>query len=1194
MLKNYSLILLLTLFSWHQSQAQCPTLSASIVPTCNGGVNGAINLSVSGDTANISNPGLLISEIHTDPPLADSPKEWVELVATRTINFTLTPYTVIFSNNGRGTSKGWVEGNIPTPPPRNSTYAFLIDSGTVQAGDVVYVGGTAMAPTGVRLRQKNTSTENGDGGIGGAFTGATGVLGNGGGVADGIAVFNLPISQIDSNTVPVDAIFYGAGVGDAALADTSRGFRLPVNDRYAGGRLKSSSFLAPEVFGFYSLQASGSYNTSTGIYTLPRTWSTNNLAWTSATTSLSLSGNTYLWSNGATTKNISGLSAGNYSVTVTSSGCTVNGTYIVTQPNPLTVNLTPSPAICNGTNNGSISSAVNADTPPYSYAWSTGATTTALSGLTAGTYTLTVTDANGCSTTQSASIVQIPAIIITSITPNTHSAGYPVKISGSGLADITQVKFNGVNATSFTLSGDTLVNANVPVNANSGTIELVNNAGCTAQSATAFTYLFSNPNLTVKLYLQGLYISGGFMEPPLVNSGLSGNSEAADSVELLLASANTPHNIVHSGRVLLLTSGVSVLNLPGTVIGQQYYIVVRHRNSVETWSKQPVTFSANTYYNFSGVQQFPEVATTALPALTGTVTVSGGTIISDGGSAVTARGVCWSTSPGPTVALTTKTIDGTGTGSFNSTISGLAPNATYYVRAYAINAVGTSYGNEISFTTMNLSPVDNDGNTYDFVVIGTQVWMSENLHVSKYRNGDPIPTNLSDGIWQNTSIGAYAIYDNIPVNDSIYGKLYNWYAVADPRGLCPTGWHVPSNADWNTLENYLGGFYATGYSLSGGMMKALSPLWFSPNTGATNSSGFSGLPGGLRYNEYGDIGLSGLWWSSSEHSTNSAWYRRLNCCDIFLGTSINYKQVGSSVRCVLNDVPILNTTALTAIASTAAYCGGDITDAGLDAVNVRGVVWSTAPNPTVALTTKTSDGSGNGSYTSTMTGLNPNTTYYVRAYATNGMGTGYGDEISFTTTAGTSDIDGNFYNTVVIGSQEWIADNLKVSKYRNGDPIPTNLNDASWQGTTDGAYAIYDNIPVNDSLYGKLYNWYAVADPRGLCPAGWHVPGDAEWETLENFLGGSSVAGGKMKAVSSLWLAPNTDATNSSGFTGLPGGYRNAGGAYYFIGYFGFWWSSTQFSTTSAWYRDLFYFDGDVRRNNDPKRLGFSVRCVRD
>jgi uncharacterized protein (TIGR02145 family) len=1385
----------------------------------------------------------------------------VELVATKTINFTLTPYTVIFSNNGMGTSKGWVEGNIPSPPPRNSTYAFLIDSGIVQAGDVVYVGGNLMTPTGILLRVKNTSADNGDGGIGGAFTGASGVLGNGGGIADGVAVFKLHVSQIDSNSIPVDAIFYGAGIGDAALADTTLGFTLPSNDRYSGGRLKSSSFLAPEVIGFYSLQASGSYNNSTGIYSLPRTWSTNGTAWISSTTSLSVGGNTYLWSNGATTKNISGLSAGTYTVTVTSSGCTVSGSYTVIQSIPLSliltttstscpaasngalsssvsggvtpykwfwsngattqnisgqpaanytltvtdaagctasamasiiagnnvplVTLSPGPAICNGATNGNITTAVSAGTPPHAYMWSNGATTTSLIGLVAGTYTLTVSDANGCATTQSANIVQTPAIVITAITPNINSAGYPVNIVGSGLGGITQVKFNVVNAASFSLSGDTLVNAIVPVNANTGTIELVNSAGCTAQSATTFTYLFSTPNLTVKLYLQGLYVGGGFMELPLVNSGLSGNAQHADSIELRLASASAPYSIFYSGRVLLLSTGVSVLNLPGTVIGQQYYIVVRHRNSLETWSKQPVIFSASTYYNFSGAQQFPEVTINAISAITNTTAQGGGNVSTDGGSAVTSRGICWSTSPGPTVALATKTVNGIGTGSFISSISGLQAATTYYLRAYATNGVGTAYSNEVSFLTANLVE-DIDGNIYDTVLIGTQVWMSKNLRVSKYRNGDPIPTNLSNTAWQNTISGAYSIYDNIPANDSIYGKLYNWYAVADPRWLCPVGWHVPSVADWTTLENYLGGS-----SVAGGKMKAVSSLWNSPNTGASNSSGFTALPGGAYNGFFNGLGNSTHWWTSTRISSTSAWGRPLFYDYNAFGTAISSTILGQSVRCLRGDIPKVITTAVTTIDETSAICGGQI--AVGDSVTVRGVCWSTNPLPTISLGTKTTDGSGAGSFTSYISGLQAATTYYVRAYATNNIGTAYGSEISFTTTinlpwvtttaissinnsmaqsggsvttsfspitsrgicwstnpaptvalttktvngsgvgtfvasmtglqfgtnyyvrayatngAGTAygneysftttqiipqiattaimnisnnsaqcggsitvdggsfitsrgvcwstspnptvalptktnngsgigtfnssitglqldstyyirayatndvgtgygqessitilaagqvtDINGNYYDTIRIGSQTWMVQNLKVSKYRNGDLIPTGLANTTWQSTTSGAYAVLDNNIINDSIYGKLYNWYSVNDPRGLCPVGWHVPSDVEWTTLESLLGGNTVAGGKLKAISPLWFTPNNGATNISGFTGLPGCLRDDNGLYDVPGWGGYWWSTTQSSTTYAWARSLRYNLTNSSRGSNIKKAGFSVRCVKD
>ncbi|MBK7887686.1 MAG: hypothetical protein IPJ86_10465 [Bacteroidetes bacterium] len=969
---NYILIVLLALFPLHQSKAQCPTLSATITPVaCTNGATGAITLSVSGDTAYVSNPGLLISEMHTDPPLADSPKEWVELIATRSINFAQTPYTVIFSNNGTATSKGWVEGNMPSPPPRNSTYAFQINTSTVQPGDVVYVGGTSMDPTGVRLRQKNTSTEAGDGGIGGAFTGATGVLGNGGGIADGVAVFNLPVALIDSNTVPVDAIFFGSGIGDAAMADTSLGFHLPVNDRYSGGRLKSSSFLATEVLGFYSLKANGDYNRSTGVYSTLRTWITITSAWASASSGITVSGNTYLWSNGATTKDISGLTAGTYTVTVTSGSCTENGIYTVTQSAALNVSLTISPTscpaatngainpstsggiapytyfwsngsstsaisqltagsytvtvtdaagctvsatatvslgnnfpsvtlspgsvICHGATNGSISSSVSGGATPYTYLWSNGATASGISNLAAGTYTLTVTDANGCASTQSAVLQQTAAVIITSISPAQNSAGYPVALWGSGLAGITQLKFNGVNAASFTISGDTLITATVPVNTVSGPIQLFSSNGCEYQTSLSFTYLFSSPDLTVKLYLQGLYVGGGFMELPLVNSGLSGNAQHSDSITLQLAQPTAPYTIAWTGRVLLRSNGIAVASLPGTVIGQNYFIVVKHRSSVETWSKQPVVFGPNTYWNFSGVSQFPTISTSAVSTITGTTAISGGTISSDGGSAVISRGVCWSTSPSPTVALATKTINGSGTGSFTSNISGLSINTKFYVRAYATNTVGTAYGNELSFTTLN-PPLDIDGNAYDTVVIGTQVWMSKNLRVSKYRNGDPIPTNLSNTTWQNTTSGAYAIYNNTTTNDSIYGKLYNWYAVADPRGLCPVGWHVPSDAEWTTLANFLGGS-----AVAGGKMKAVSNLWTPPNDGATNSSGFSGLPGGYRNNfgSYSYIGSGGHWWSSTQDSTPpNAWYRTLYFDDDGVFPSNYDKSIGFSVRCV--------------------------------------------------------------------------------------------------------------------------------------------------------------------------------------------------------------------------------------------------------------------------------------------------------
>jgi uncharacterized protein (TIGR02145 family) len=206
-----------------------------------------------------------------------------------------------------------------------------------------------------------------------------------------------------------------------------------------------------------------------------------------------------------------------------------------------------------------------------------------------------------------------------------------------------------------------------------------------------------------------------------------------------------------------------------------------------------------------------------------------------------------------------------------------------------------------------------------------------------------------------------------------------------------------------------------------------------------------------------------------------------------------------------------------------------------------------------------------------------------------------------------TDVDGNTYNTITIGSQVWMKENLKVSKYRNGDPIGEVSNAGQWAAiwnngnpTGQAAWCYYNNDAVYNTTYGKLYNWYAVADPRGLCPTGWHVPSDAEWTTLENFLGGADVAGGKMKstgtiqASTGLWQDPNTDATNSSGFTAFPGGYRTTDGSLYTVGNYGNWWSSTQYSSPDAWFRGLNYSFAASVRNGYGKTAGFSVRCLQD
>lgn len=187
------------------------------------------------------------------------------------------------------------------------------------------------------------------------------------------------------------------------------------------------------------------------------------------------------------------------------------------------------------------------------------------------------------------------------------------------------------------------------------------------------------------------------------------------------------------------------------------------------------------------------------------------------------------------------------------------------------------------------------------------------------------------------------------------------------------------------------------------------------------------------------------------------------------------------------------------------------------------------------------------------------------------------------------------YPSVTICSQKWMDKNLDVTTYRNGDTISYVTDPAAWAALITGAWCYYNNDPSTNATYGKLYNWYAVNDTRGLAPAGWHVPSDAEWTTLVTCLGGSSVAGGKMKVTgTTTWASPNTGATNTSGWAGLPGGYRTNDGTFYNVGSNGYWWSSTEANTALAWYRNLYYDFGNITRFSYDKQVGFSVRCLRD
>jgi uncharacterized protein (TIGR02145 family) len=241
--------------------------------------------------------------------------------------------------------------------------------------------------------------------------------------------------------------------------------------------------------------------------------------------------------------------------------------------------------------------------------------------------------------------------------------------------------------------------------------------------------------------------------------------------------------------------------------------------------------------------------------------------------------------------------------------------------------------------------------------------------------------------------------------------------------------------------------------------------------------------------------------------------------------------------------------------------------------------------------------------------LTPGTTYYVRAYATNSAGTAYGLQKSFTTDSNVSpvvfnssltygsvsDIEGNTYKTIQIGNQIWMAENLKTTKYNDNESIPLVTDNSIWKGLSTHGYSWYNNSSVvYKDVYGALYNWYAVATGK-LCPAGWHVFSQSELNTLKIHLGGGTDVGVKMKeAETTHWVSPNTIIANESGWTGLPGGRRNEEGTFTSIGYVGYWWSATEFSSVAAVDAMLYYDFIFLDSNNFRKVNGMSVRCVKD
>ena len=449
------------------------------------------------------------------------------------------------------------------------------------------------------------------------------------------------------------------------------------------------------------------------------------------------------------------------------------------------------------------------------------------------------------------------------------------------------------------------------------------------------------------------------------------------------------------------------------------------------------------------------------------------------------------------------------------------------------------------------------GVEYALVEVGDRCWFKQNLSSTQYQDGMALSHVTDEAAWNNLSEeGAYVTYGP----DSIYGKLYNGYAAA--RDLCPQFWDVPTVGEWQALSDAFGG-----NALSGGSLKEAGlGHWQSPNAGATNLSGFTALPGGERAlspTDFQDLTLSAVFWSKpsyvpqANNTATTAVSPRLTATSTVMEFPSHAVRRGHSVRCI-RAVPVLGCTQqefmeYNPLANV--NDGSCATPAVLGCTDDRFIEYAPAAN--------VDDGS-----------------------CENLIGCTQGDSLTYQLFT---------YDLVTIGDQCWFVQNLEATQYRNGDGIQNLQDNTEWTSTNVGSVGAWCDYSNNDGYahaYGKLYNWYAVNDARGLCPNGWHVPTDGEWTILSDFLGGSQYAGTPLKA--SPQDVPGWNGTNESGFSALPGGLRSD-----YYGYFsnagdhGYWWSSSPVGGT-ALYRSLGFSNPDIDRGSVNPQYGFSVRCLRD
>lgn len=679
----------------------------------------------------------------------------------------------------------------------------------------------------------------------------------------------------------------------------------------------------------------------------------------------------------------------------------------------------------------------------------------------------------------------------------------------------------------------------------------------------------------------------------------------------------------------------------------------------------------NTYSEYSGLSvrcvkgigyNMPSVITAAVHSITDTTAIVGGRVTLDGGDSLVERGICWSNTGIPTLQ-DQQIVCGHGTGEYSVTMTNLSNSVIYYVRAYATNQLGTTYGDVKMFRAYVPIPAgdaqpcpgtptvtDADGNVYNTVKIGEQCWTKENLRTTHYANGTSIA--LGSNLNETTTPYRYAP-DNDINNVAVYGYLYNWAAVvntdsaqSNSHDICPNGWHVPSQTEWNELSNYVSSNSGYFYNyVDTKPVKALASVygWNSSSeegspgfdTLANNATGFNALPAGIKTNNNSSFGHTVSFWSKTEADGSDYWYDNTyamrvifykNSIDNQIPLSYTSKYKGCSVRCLKTTPPRVTTVSVQSVENNKALVRGQVIAEGGTPVTACGFCWNISQTPTLA-DNHTTDSLNNGFFTSVLTNLSNNITYYVRAYATNQEGTTYGDEMMLTYqgfycgSTAMMDIDGNIYNTVQIGEQCWMKENLRTTHYSDSSNIPIGAGSS----TTNPYRYAPNNDASNVPIYGYLYNWPAVmhdaissnstpSGVQGVCPIGWHVPSDAEWTQLTDYVSsqsqyvcnssstyGTNIA--KALASSIGWnsyfyyatCAVGTDqsSNNATGFSALPVSFYQYNGNYSNSGDGTVFWSSYG-GNENVKTRSLSYAYAYVNSNYFIGSYGFSVRCLRD